>query len=141
MIKVKFKKFNNEVILPSYGHPGDAGVDLFSLEDKELKAGEKYTFNLGFALEFEDRYVAIIKDKSGLSNKYGLHVLGGVYDSGYRGEYSVGMINLGKEEYKIKKGDKIAQLLIIPFEQAKLIETDEFSESSRADGRFGSTGR
>ena len=111
------------------------------MEDKELKSGEWYNFNIGFCLEFPTGYVAIVKDKSGLSVKYGLRVIGGVFDAGYRGEYNVTLINLSKEVYQIKKGDKLAQLVILPCETAEFEEVEEMSDSSRGEGKFGSTGR
>lgn len=126
--------------MPNYAHSGDAGMDLYSLEDKELKPGQRYNFMIGFALEFPAEYVAIVKDKGGPSNKYGLHTMGGVFDSSYRGEYNVELINLSQEAYTVKKGDKLAQLVILPVERAELEEVDELEESSRGDGRFGSTG-
>lgn len=140
-MKVKIKKLDAEAKLPSYAHPGDAGLDLYSLEDYILKPGERHIFFSGFALEFRDGYVARVLDKSGLPKNYGLHTMGGVFDAGYRGEYNVNLINLGNEPYQIKKGDKIAQLLIIPCLSAELKEVDELSETSRGEGRFGSSGR
>ena len=140
-MKIKIKKLYPDLKIPSYGYPGDAGLDLFSREDKELKPGERYNFFIGFALEFPEHCVAIVKHKGGLPNKHGLHSMGGVFDSGYRGEYNVTIINLGQEIYQIKKGDKLAQLLIIPCEQAKFEEIDELSDSARGEGRFGSSGR
>jgi len=141
MIETKIKKLFPDIKLPNYGYPGDAGLDLYSREDKELKPGEKYTFFVGFALEFPAGNTAIVKDKSSLAQKNGLHVLGGVFDAGYRGEYNVNLINLGSESYKIKQGDKIAQLIIMPFIQSEFKEVDELSDSARAEGRFGSSGR
>jgi dUTP pyrophosphatase len=138
---LKIKKLNPEAKLPSYAHPGDVGLDLFSLEDYDLKPGERKVFFVGFALEFPVGFAAIVKDKSGLPNKAGIHTMGGVYDAGYRGEYNVNLINLGQEGYHISKGDKIAQLVIFPVEIAKLEEVMELSDSSRGEGRFGSTGK
>ena len=140
-MKVKIKKLNPEATIPSYAHPGDVGLDLHSLENYELKSGERKIFDLGFALEFESGYVAMIKDKGGLPKNAGLHTMGGVFDAGYRGEYNVNLINLSDTPYKIEKGDKLAQLIILPVAQAELEETDDLSESSRGDGRFGSTGK
>jgi len=141
-MKIKFKKLNPEAKLPVYGHPGeDAGLDLFSLEDTEIKPGERHLFQLGFALEFESGYAAIVKDKGGPPMKYGLHTMGGVFDSGYRGEYNVLLINLSQETVTIKKGQKIAQLVIYPVMVAKLEEVEELdSTSSRGTGQHGSTG-
>ena len=79
--------------MPSYAHRGDAGLDVYSLEECELKPGERKIFNLGFALEFPEGYAAIVKDKSSLPKNAGIHTMGGVFDAGYRGEYNVNLIN------------------------------------------------
>ncbi|HBU07001.1 MAG TPA: dUTP diphosphatase [Candidatus Magasanikbacteria bacterium] len=141
-MRVKFKKLNPEAKLPVYGHPGeDAGLDLFSLEDAEIKSGERKLFALGFALEFEPGFAAIVKDKGGPPMKYGLHTMGGVFDSGFRGEYNVLLINLSQETAIIKKGQKIAQLIIYPVAIAQLEEVVELDDtSSRGTGQHGSTG-
>ncbi|MBU1164916.1 dUTP diphosphatase [Patescibacteria group bacterium] len=139
-MKVNFKKLNEEAITPNYAHLGDAGLDLYSLEDYSLKPGEIKTFFLGFALEFTKEYVALVNDKGGRANVDHLHTLGGVFDSSYRGEYNVCLTNLGKNIFEIKKGQKIAQLLIVPITQAQLEEVEILSDTSRKEGRFGSTG-
>ncbi len=139
-MKIKFKKLNSEAVMPKYAHPGDVGLDLYSLEDYDLKVGERKIFDLGFALEFEEGYAAIVKDKGGPPNKFGLHTMGGVFDAGYRGEYNVNLINLGKENHRVEKGDKIAQLIIYPVIIAELEEVSELADSIRGAGRFGSTG-
>lgn len=140
-MEIKIKRLDKEAILPSYAHPGDVGMDLFSLEDYVLKPGERKIFPVGFALEFEEGYAAIVKDKGSLPKNGGIHTMGGVFDAGYRGEYNAMLINLGSEPYRIEKGHKIAQLVIIPVASAKLKEVDELSTSSRGEGRFGSTGK
>lgn len=140
-MKIKIKKLHPEAKLPTYAHPGDVGMDLYSLEDYDLKPGERKIFSVGFALEFPEGYAAIVKDKSSLPNKAGLHTMGGVFDAGYRGEYNVNLINLGQEVYHVEKGDKIAQLVIYPVIIADLEEVEVLAESSRGEGRFGSTGK
>lgn len=140
-MKVKLKKLNPDATLPSYAHPGDVGLDVYSLEDHELKPGERHIFFVGFAMEFPVGYAAIVKDKSGLPKNGGIHTMGGVYDAGYRGEYNINLINLGDEPYKINKRDKIAQILILPIELAQFEEVEELSDSKRGEGRFGSTGK
>jgi len=140
-IDIKLKKLKPEVKLPSYAHPGDAGMDLYSLEDYKLQPGERRVFYLGFAIEFPTGYAGIIQDKGSLPKNGGLHVIGGVYDDGFRGEYNVMLINLGQESFKIAKGQKIAQLIFYPVAYAQIIETDTLSESSRGNGNFGSTGK
>jgi len=141
MLNINIKRLHSDCKLPNYAHPGDVGMDLYSLEDYDLKPGERKVFFVGFALEFSEGHAAIIKDKGGLPSKFGLHTMGGVYDAGYRGEYNVILINLGQEAYHISQGDKIAQLVIYPVVIAELAEVDELSDSSRGDGRFGSTGK
>ncbi len=126
--------------MPKYAHPGDVGMDVYSLEDYELQPMERKIFPVGFAMEFPEGFAAIVKDKGGPPMKYGLHTMGGVFDAGYRGEYNVNLINLGNENHKISKGDKLAQIIIYPVEVAELEEVDDLSDSSRGDGRFGSTG-
>ena len=140
-MKIKIKKLHQEAVMPKYAHPGDVGMDMFSLEDYDLKPGERRIFPCGFALEFEHGFVAIVKDKGSLPKNAGIHTMGGVFDAGYRGEYNVNLINLGAETYHISKGDKIAQLIIYPVMIAELEEVNELSESSRGHGRFGSTGQ
>jgi dUTP pyrophosphatase len=140
-VYIKIKKLNPQAKLPTYAHPGDVGMDLYSLEEYTLQPGERHFFYLGFALEFELGYAAIIKDKSSLPKDGGLHTMGGVFDAGYRGEYNVLLINLGQVPYEIKQGQKIAQLIIYPVVIAQLTEVNELSESSRGTGAFGSTGK
>jgi dUTP pyrophosphatase len=139
-MKIKIKRLNAEAVLPKYAHPGDVGMDVFSLEDKELKPGGHHIFFIGFALDFPNGYAVIVKDRGSVS-KAELHTMGGVYDAGYRGEYNIHLVNLGKKSYLVKKGDKIAQLIVLPVEIAKLEEVEKLSESSRGEGRFGSTGK
>lgn len=140
-MKIKIKRLHPDAILPNYAHPGDVGLDLYSLEEYELKPMERKVFPVGFALEFEKGYAAIVKDKSSLPNKAGLHTMGGVFDAGYRGEYNVQLINLGSEPYTIEKGDKVAQIVVCPVVIASLEEVDELCDSTRGTGGFGSTGR
>ncbi len=139
-MKIKIKKLHPDAKLPSYAHPGDVGMDLYSLEDYIVQPGERKIFPVGIALEFEHGYAAILKDKSGIS-KAGLHTFGGVYDAGYRGEYFVGLVNFSSVPYHFEKGDKLGQLIIFPVAIAELEETDELTDSSRGTGGYGSTGK
>jgi len=136
---LKIKKLNPEAKLPSYAHKGDAGLDLFSCEDVIIKAGERKTIGTGISIEFEEGYVALIWDKSGVAAS-GIKSMGGVMEHTYRGEYKVVMLNTSSEDYKIKKRQKIAQLLIQPVITADVQEVEELSETKRGEGAFGSTG-
>lgn len=129
-----------EAKLPSYAHPGDVGLDVYSVEDVTIEPGMHHRFFHGFAFEFPNGFAAIVKDKGSISNA-GLHALGGVYDAGYRGEYNTHLVNLSDTSYHFEKGDKVAQIIIYPVEIATLKEVDELSDSARGEGRFGSTGK
>jgi len=138
---IKIKKLCPEAIIPTYAHPGDAGMDLYVPCDVELKAGERKSIPLGIAIEIPDGYVSLLWDKSGLSHKHGIKTFGGVIDSGYRGEWAVGVMNLSDKDYIFEKGHKIAQLLVQKVEHPNIVEVSSLSESSRGEGAFGSTGK
>ena len=138
---IKVKKLFYDAILPSFAHPGDAGMDLFAQNDVLIGAGEKVKVGTGVSIELPDGYVSLIWDKSGLASTHGLKSLGGVIDAGYCGEYIVGLVNLSKEDYMMKKGHKVAQLLIQKVEHPEVEEVGVLSDSSRKDGGFGSTGK
>lgn len=139
-MQIKIKKLHSDAVMPQYAHPGDAGMDLRTVEDIVLEPGVPARIPTGLAVELPEGYVSLFWDKSGLATKHALKTLGGVIEHAYRGEYQVGMINLGKEPYHFKKGDKVAQLLIQAIVTAEPIETDELSETIRGESGFGSTG-
>ena len=139
-MKIKIKKLKERAKLPKYHHPGDIGMDVYSMETVTVKPGEHYRFWHGFAMEFPEGYGAIVMDKGSIS-KAGLAHMGGVFDAGYRGEYNTLLVNLSDKSYTFEEGDKVAQLVIVPVEIAELEETDTLSESARGEGKFGSTGR
>ncbi len=139
-MQIKVKALKPNVKIPTYAHPGDVGMDVYSLEEKTLAAGEHHIFFVGFAMEFENGYAAIVKDKSSVS-KAGLHTMGGVYDAGYRGEYNIHLVNLSDKLYTVEAGDKIAQIILYPIVIAEIAEAAELSDSSRGAGGFGSTGK
>lgn len=138
---IKFKRLNKDAIMPKYAHPGDAGMDLYSCEKVTLKPGQRHTFWLGFALELPKGYSGLVWDKGSLPFKAGLHTMGGVLDSSYRGEMIAIVINLGPKPYIFEKGDKVAQLLIQKVESFKIKEAKILSKTSRGEGRLGSTGK
>jgi dUTP pyrophosphatase len=140
-MKVKTKRLNPDARLPYYDHPGDAGLAMHCLEGAVLQPGERYKFDCGWALEFDEGHVALVLDRSSMGVVKGLKTMGGVFDATYRGEYNVCLVNLSPEPYEVKKGDKIAQLVILPIVQAEITEVEELSESVRGTGSFGSTGR
>jgi len=140
---VKFKKLNPDAIIPDYAHPGDAGMDLYSVEDMVI---EPLTWKLvptGLACELPEGTEGQVRSKSGIALKNGVFVLNtpGTVDENYRGEIGVVLYNLNtKENFVIKKGQKIAQLVIANVEYVETMEVSEISDSNRGEGGFGSTG-
>lgn len=140
-MQLKIKKLNLEAILPNYSYEDDAAFDLFSTETLEIKPNQRLQIPTGVAMQIPVGYVGLIWDKSGLSHKHGLKTLGGVIDSGYRGEVQVGLINLSNENYKIEKGHKVAQMIIQKKETCEIAEVDDLDDSERGEGGFGSSGK
>ncbi len=139
-IKIKVKRVHSGAILPHYVHDGDAGMDLYAIEDVILWPNEPVAVRTGLSIELPKGYVALVWDKSGLALKEGIKTMAGVCDANYRGEYKIVLLNTTNQYYYIDKGDKIAQLLIQPVIQAEIEETHELSETNRGAGGFGSTG-
>ena len=140
-MNIKVKKLHPDAIIPNIAHEGDAGADLFAVESVTLNPGERGQVPTGLALELPLGFVSLIWDKSGLSHKSGIKTLGGVVDSGYRGEYMVGVINLGDQPYTFEKGHKVAQLLVQKVESPIFEEVIELADTSRGVEGFGSTGK
>ena len=137
---VKFKKLHNDVKIPFLAHPGDAGVDIYSREHRTLEQGEPYMFKTGFSTEFSEGWVAMICDRSSMGSK-GVKVMGGIIDSGYRGEWGVVLTNLTRKEVVIRPGDRIAQILFLPVANPVISTINELSGSQRGLGGFGSSGK
>jgi dUTP pyrophosphatase len=106
VIKIKVKKLTKDAKLLCYAHSGDAGLDVFSCEDYELKPGERHAFSTGISYSIPSGYALLVWDKSGLAVKYGIKTIAGVNDSGFRGECKIVLLNLSQKSYKIKKGTK-----------------------------------
>jgi dUTP pyrophosphatase len=140
-MQLKIKKLTEDAIIPKYATNDDAGMDLFAIENVELEPMQRVQVGTGIAMEIPEGHVGLIWDKSGLSHKFGIKTLGGVVDSGYRGEIKIGVINLGKEKYIFEKGHKVAQMIIQKKETPEIIEATELNNSERGEGGFGSTGK
>lgn len=139
-MKIQIKKLNPDAKVPKFALEGDVGMDLFSVVDVVLKPGERISCPTGVAMKIPEGYAGLIWDKGGPSHQYGVKTLGGVFDSNYTGEYLIGLVNLGMEDYEIKKGQKIAQVLIQKIELPEIEEVEELEETNRQDRKFGSTG-
>ena len=141
-MEVKVKKIHEDAKIPAYAHEGDSGMDLYSVEDTVLQPGETKLVKTGLQIAVPKGFEAQVRPKSGLAAKFGVTVLNtpGTVDSGYRGEVMVILINHGKEEYKVEKGKKIAQMVIAKVEEAKIEVVEDLDDTTRKDGGFGSTG-
>ncbi|HJX45730.1 hypothetical protein A2W13_02280 [Candidatus Woesebacteria bacterium RBG_16_36_11] len=138
---LKFKIIKKEGKIPSYAHEEDAGFDLYSTIAVIIKKGKIQTIPLGIASEIPGGWFVSFRDKSGLAAKFGIHVMAGVVDSGYRGEWLVVLVNLGDNDYSVGKGDKIAQGILQIVPRPKITEVNKLNLSKRGTGGFGSTGK
>ena len=139
---VKVLRTDPEAQLPAYAHPGDAGMDVRSIENVTLAPGARALVRTGLVLALPPDAEAQVRPRSGLALKHGVTVLNtpGTIDAGYRGEVGVILINLGAEPFVVEKGMKIAQLVVAPVAQAEIVEVSAVDATDRGAGGFGSTG-
>ena len=144
MTKIQIKKISNEVLTPKYETLGSSGMDLaaYIKQDIIINPGDKVVIPTGFSLSIPRGYEVQIRPRSGLAAKKGMTVLNtpGTIDSDYRGEIKVILINLGKDEFIVKNGERIAQMVFCPIKQVIMEEVKELPETERGIGGFGSTG-
>lgn len=127
-------------VMPTRAHPYDAGLDLYAMEDGYVRCNGSHTFDTGVHVKIPEGCVGFIKSKSGLMVNHGI-TTDGTIDCGYTGSIRVCLFNRGGSKYEVKKGDKIAQLVIVPCLLPNLELVDSLEETDRGDGGFGSTGR
>ena len=142
-MKLSFKRIHPDAVLPAYAHPGDAGLDVRSVEDLVIPAGGHALVHTGLVAAIPDGYELQVRSRSGLALKSGVMVLNspGTVDAGYRGEIGVILANFGDGEFRVAKGDRVAQLVAAPVTVAEISETDSVGDTDRGAGGFGSTGR
>jgi dUTP pyrophosphatase len=129
--------------LPSYAHPGDAGADLRTTVDVSLAPGERALVPTGIGIALPDGYVALVHPRSGLAARHGVSIVNapGTIDAGYRGEVKVLLVNLDpRVPVELRRGDRIAQLVVQRFERARFVEVEQLPASVRGEGGYGSTG-
>ena len=142
-LDVAVLRLDPDLPLPAYAHPGDAGADLVTTVDVTLAPGERAMVPTGVALALPDGYVAFVQPRSGLAARHGLSIVNtpGTIDAGYRGEIKVLLVNHDpREPVELRRGDRIAQLVVQRFERARFVAVDELPESARGAGGYGSTG-
>jgi len=139
-MELKIQRLDKDVDIVKYAHKGDAAFDLRASMDVVVGKGDKVLVSAGIKMAIPEGYAGFIWDRSGLAAKNSIHCLAGVVDSSYRGEVKVVLINLGEEDFYIKKGMRIAQMVIQKIENPELVEVEDLSETCRGEGGFGSTG-
>lgn len=141
-LDVAIVRLDADLPLPSYAHPGDAGADLRSTLDVTLAPGERTLVPTGISIALPPGFVALIHPRSGLAARHGLSIVNtpGTVDAGYRGEIKVLLVNHDRvEPVSLKRGDRIAQLVIQRFGRARFVEVDALPDSERGAGGYGST--
>ena len=145
MIEIKLTRLahGQGLPLPRYASEDAAGLDITSAEDLILEPGQRHAVATGFAIEIPRGFEVQVRPRSGLAIKNGITCLNtpGTIDSDYRGEVKVILVNLSKEPFAVRRGERIAQLVPAPVLRADFVEVGELGESARGSGGFGSTGR
>jgi dUTP pyrophosphatase len=139
---LKVEKINDKAITPNYANKGDAGLDLYSIEELMLNPGERGLIHTGIKIQLPKDTEAQIRPRSGLALKHGISLVNapGTIDEGYRGEIGVIVINHGKEAFKVEEGMKIAQMVVKPVWKVEVEEVSSLSESERGSKGYGSSG-
>lgn len=140
---LKIKRIHEEAQIPYQANPGDAGLDLHTIENITIEAGEAVLVSTGIQIELPEGTEAQIRPRSGLALKHSITVLNspGTIDEGYRGEVKVILINHGKESFQVEKGMRIAQMVIAPVLRVNLEQVESLSDTGRGKAGFGSSGK
>lgn len=141
-MQISFIRLDGELSVPAISHIGDAAVDLQSRVDVTIEPGERVAVPTGIAVAIPDGYAGLVLPRSGHAKRHGIGVVNGpgLVDSGYRGEISVLLINHGESEVKFARGDRVAQLAVVPVPAVEWVEVDSLEDTERGSGGFGSTG-
>ena len=142
-LEIQVQRLDPDLPLPAYAHPGDAGADLLTTVDVTLAPGERAMVPTGIALAMPEGYAAFVHPRSGLAARHGLSIVNapGTIDAGYRGEIKVMLVNHDpREPIELRRGDRIAQLVVQRVERVRFAEVGELPGSVRGAGGYGSTG-
>jgi dUTP pyrophosphatase len=142
MLALKYKRIHDGAFAPRYATEGAACFDLMAVEDGSIPACDAKVFGLGLGFEIPPTHVLLVFSRSGHGFNHDVRLSNcvGVIDSDYRGEVMVKLTNDGGHAYDVRKGERIAQAMLVPIPRAVLVEVDELSETPRGNGGFGSTG-
>jgi dUTP pyrophosphatase len=140
---LRVRRLDPRATLPTRAYPGDAGLDLYALEDGTLDPGARASIRTGVAVEIPDGYAGLVLPRSGIAARSGISLVNapGLIDAGYRGELQVLLLNTDRETpFRIAAGDRIAQLVLVRVQAPPVVEVDTLSDSERGAGGFGSSG-
>ena len=141
--ELRVMRVDRRASLPTRAYPGDAGLDLYSLEPVRLEPGARASVRTGIAVEIPDGAAGLVLPRSGLAHRHGIALVNapGLIDSGYRGELRVLLLNTDRDQaWELNAGDRIAQLVIVAVSGPEVVEVAELSPSERDIGGFGSSG-
>ena len=142
-MSLKVRRLDAGARLPSRAYPGDAGLDLYALDEAVLEPGARASIATGIAVEIPDGRAGLVLPRSGLASRHGIALVNapGLIDSGYRGEIRVLLLNTDRREsFTVQRGERIAQLVMLPVETPEVVEVAELALSERGAGGFGSSG-
>jgi dUTP pyrophosphatase len=139
-VVLNFLKLSKNAESPEYAFGTDAGFDLKAIENVSLFPLEQKEVRTGIAIEVPEGYVGIVRDRAGIVQKMNVHTVAGTFDSGFRGEVSIMLVNMNDKTVEIEKGMRVAQIILIPIVKAKIVEVKKLSDTERGKKGFGSTG-
>ncbi len=142
-MSLRVRRVDPQAVLPTRAHAGDAGLDLYALDDSVLGPGERASVRTGIAVEIPEGQAGLVLPRSGLARRHGISVVNapGLIDAGYRGEVQVLLLNTDRATpFSIAPGDRIAQLVIVSVHTPQVVEVQELALSERGSGGFGSSG-
>src|SRR5688500_14981317 len=143
-MELRVRRLDEDAVLPTRAHEGDAGLDLRAVERARIAPGERVGVRTGIAVEIPDGHAGLVLPRSGLAARHGITLVNapGLIDSGYRGEVQVLLLNTDRDTaFEIAPGDRIAQLLLTPFLEPEPAEDAELGVSARGENGFGASGR
>jgi dUTP diphosphatase len=141
--RLRVRRLDDRALLPTRAYPGDAGLDLYALEEATLAPGERASIGTGIAIEIPDGQAGLVLPRSGLASRHGIALVNapGLVDAGYRGEVRVLLLNTDREQpFTVARGERIAQLVLVRIEMPEVVEVAELAVSERGGGGFGSSG-
>jgi dUTP pyrophosphatase len=141
-VRLHIRRLDERALLPTRAYPGDAGLDLYAVDEATLSPGERASIGTGIAVEIPDGEAGLVLARSGLAARHGIALVNapGLIDAGYRGEIRILLLNPDREAtFTVARGDRIAQLVLVRIETPEVVEVDELASSKRGAGGFGSS--